>query len=192
MNLTASTLAKLRDHAAAEYPRECCGMIHQSGRVRRCRNIDPRPNRFEFTAADVLVLFESQSTADPITTIYHSHPDAPAISSLADRAGARAIGEPLMGRLTWLIVECSEVRPLRMVSFKWHPFTAAAADWTNPNARSHPQKEPVRGAFHRTNEWVIDGKANVHQQSRRPESNYRNNNKLGVCIGKTPHPHLMA
>lgn len=178
MNLTDSTLAELRDHAAAEYPRECCGMIHQSGRVRRCRNIASRPDRFEFAADDVLALFESQSTADPITTIYHSHPDAPAIWSLADTLGAEAIGEPLMGRLTWIIVECSEARPSRLVSLRCHPHPAAAVDRADTAARPHPPEEPASGAFHRKDERAIDWKAGLHLQPGRFESNHGNNNKL--------------
>lgn len=149
MNLTASTLAELCDHAAAEYPRECCGMIHQSGRVRPCRNIDSRPDRFEFSADDVLVLFESQSTADPITTIYHSHPDAPAISSLADLSGARAIGEPLLMRLTWLIIECRRGCPVRWVSYLCHSRAAARFDQAGFAIRLGPPAVGTTAVFHK-------------------------------------------
>lgn len=153
MNLTASTLAELCDHAAAEYPRECCGMIHQSGRVRRCRNIDPRPDRFEFSADDVLVLFESQSTADPITTIYHSHPGAPAIWSLADSAGARAIGEPLLKKLTWLIIECRRGCPVRSASYLCHSRADARIEQAGGAFRLGPPAEGTAEVFHREM-WV--------------------------------------
>lgn len=128
MNLCDRTLAEICHHAAAVYPRECCGMIHQSGRVRRCQNIAPRPHRYETAADDVLALFESQSSPDPIRILYHSHPDAPATWSAADALGAKAIGEPLTKKLTWLIIECRRGCPVRWVSYIWHPLAAVGFD----------------------------------------------------------------
>ncbi len=156
MNLSDSTLADLCDHAAAAYPRECCGMIHRSGRVRRCRNIASRPDRFEFAADDVVALFESQATADPVTVIYHSHPDAKADWSAGDEAGARALGASLLTRLTWFVVTCPAGRPTRIVSYKWHSATEAHPTVPPATAAGGQFLRLAEKVFHRREDRVVD------------------------------------
>lgn len=187
MILSDSTLAELCEHAAAEYPRECCGMIHQSGRVRRCRNIDPRPDRFEFSAADVVALFESQSTTDPITALYHSHPDAPAAWSKADATGAQAVGDPLAEALTWLVIECRKGRPMRIVSSKWHSSVAAAETGEVPGALRGPKIGRVSGVFHSSQEVLFTGLANWPGRPTEHSHNCIADNGLVAKIGKTPY-----
>lgn len=51
-------MAAIREHAAADYPRECCGVIVQTGRKQiyiRCENIADNPDeQFTLSPADYL------------------------------------------------------------------------------------------------------------------------------------------
>ncbi|HAU8267832.1 TPA: peptidase P60, partial [Kluyvera intermedia] len=51
-------MAAIREHAAAEYPRECCGVVVQAGRKQRylrCENISDKPEEhFTLSPADYL------------------------------------------------------------------------------------------------------------------------------------------
>ncbi|HCI6749251.1 TPA: C40 family peptidase [Klebsiella variicola subsp. variicola] len=79
------TLKAIFEHAAAEYPRECCGVIAQKSRVEKyfpCRNITTLPNeQFELSPED----YASAEDWGTITAIVHSHPDARPIPSELDR-----------------------------------------------------------------------------------------------------------
>lgn len=92
-------------HAVEAYPRECCGMIMDSGRVRRCANAidrlhasDPESfprssaNGYAFDFDDLRFLVESLVSADPVRIIYHSHPNHDAAFSAADREAAMPDG----------------------------------------------------------------------------------------------------
>src|SRR5262245_29601567 len=89
MDLSSAVMKQLREHAEREYPRECCGIIFESGKVHRCRNIALEAHQFELSAADQILLAESFDSPDPAIALYHSHPDAPALSSIRDQSGMR-------------------------------------------------------------------------------------------------------
>ena len=86
MQLSPAIEIALFRHAESTYPRECCGLIFSSGRVRPCTNIAERPDRFELSAPDQIILAESFDTPDPAVILYHSHPDADPVLSPMDRA----------------------------------------------------------------------------------------------------------
>jgi proteasome lid subunit RPN8/RPN11 len=125
-------------HAAEAYPRECCGLIHRSGRVRRCQNIAGRPDRFELSADDVLAMFESLEGArgDPVEAIYHSHCDADAEMSAADRVGLAGLIEAAgMDRPpTQVIIACRGGCATSAVPYTWHlgDWRPAAGAWRRP------------------------------------------------------------
>ncbi|HCI1894341.1 TPA: C40 family peptidase [Pseudomonas aeruginosa] len=95
-------LSAVQKHAAAEYPRECCGLIIRSGRSQRyvpCEN----------TAADASEEFRIAPAAyaeaedqGEIVAVVHSHPDATSRPSAADVAMCNASG------LTWHILSWPE------------------------------------------------------------------------------------
>ena len=80
------TLEAIRNHAASEYPRECCGLIVQKGRAERyfpCQNIASEPE--QHFCLDP----EDYATADgwgTVTGLVHSHPDATSQPSETDKA----------------------------------------------------------------------------------------------------------
>jgi proteasome lid subunit RPN8/RPN11 len=94
-----SLLKVMIDHAEADYPRECCGLILGVGD--RIEAIEPMLNvwagevghsvrdRYAIDPAEMLgVMKRSRDQGLEIIGIYHSHPDHPAEPSECDRAAA--------------------------------------------------------------------------------------------------------
>ena len=113
---TPAVLAAVRAHAAASYPRECCGLVFDDG-VRHCTNVQdalhaadpaafPRDARraFRLSDADQLVLARSFGGPRPVRALYHSHVDCGAYLSAADVRGATLDGLPLYPALLHLVV----------------------------------------------------------------------------------------
>ena len=91
------TLQAIRDHGVAAYPLECCGLVLKSGRrewYQPCRNTAASAEHFVMSAEDYAAAEESGD----IVAVVHSHPDAPAAPSEADRVACEASGLP------WYIV----------------------------------------------------------------------------------------
>ncbi len=102
--------AAILEHARAEYPKESCGLIvlkKKDGVYIPCRNISEDPAMFVIHPEDYLAA-EKQGQ---ITTIVHSHPDANATPSEADRVACEASGLP------WCIVGITNAAPPT-----WHTF----------------------------------------------------------------------
>lgn len=98
---TKKTLAAIHAHALAEYPKECCGLIVKAGRkeaYRRCANLSGDLEQFRMSAED----WAAAEDAGRVLAVVHSHPDAPAEPSEADRAACEATGVP------WIIVSVRE------------------------------------------------------------------------------------
>jgi len=77
-------LTALFEHAAREYPAEACGLVVRRGGglvALPGRNLAPR-GRFELDPATLIA-----ARSEPLHAIYHSHCDAPAALSAADRRG---------------------------------------------------------------------------------------------------------
>lgn len=73
-------------HAEKEYPRECCGVITQKGRVIKyhpCQNLATNPTEhFQLDPAG----YKASSEAGTVIGIVHSHPDATTQPSELDKA----------------------------------------------------------------------------------------------------------
>ncbi|MBY6278872.1 C40 family peptidase [Stenotrophomonas maltophilia] len=98
-----TTLQAIQAHAVAEYPRECCGLIvtiegHE--RYLPCRNVAATPSEhFRLPAEDYAVAEDKGE----VLALVHSHPDAAATPSDADRVMCERSG------LTWHIVSVGQV-----------------------------------------------------------------------------------
>lgn len=92
------TLTAIRQHAAREYPRECCGLvIVERGKERyvECTNAAQTPSEhFVLPAAE----YAAAEGRGEVLAVVHSHPDCPAAPSAADRVACEASGLP------WLIL----------------------------------------------------------------------------------------
>ncbi|WP_417393647.1 C40 family peptidase [Gimesia sp.] len=79
------------EHAKAEYPKECCGLLIQQGEKQLympCRNIALQPeNDFSIHPSDVVLCEE----LGEIVGICHSHPDASSRPSNTDKAKAHSL-----------------------------------------------------------------------------------------------------
>lgn len=130
--LTDDLWLALERHALAEYPDECCGMIHRSGRLRICRNaqdefhsIDPDgfPRTaaigFVFGFADQLFFVEALEGDDPICAVYHSHPDGRPSLSLADRKAMSFEGQPLYPGVAQVVISGAPDRQFAGAVFTW-------------------------------------------------------------------------
>jgi cell wall-associated NlpC family hydrolase len=85
-------------HAEAEQPREACGLIVQTAgglMYTRCRNIAGDAAQFVLEPADYA---HAEETFDAVVAVVHSHPNASANPSMADRVGCERSGLP------WVIV----------------------------------------------------------------------------------------
>lgn len=96
------TITAIMAHAAAEYPRECCGLVVQKSRVERyfpCRNFAAQPTeQFHLSPED----YAAAEDWGAITGIVHSHPDATSQPSNLDKAQCDAT------ELPWHIVSWPE------------------------------------------------------------------------------------
>lgn len=87
------TIEAIRAHAAAEHPREACGLIVvERGRERYvpCRNAASGTEHFVLPAED----FAAAEDLGEVVAVVHSHPDAPAVASEADLVSCEASGLP--------------------------------------------------------------------------------------------------
>ncbi|MBB5862580.1 C40 family peptidase [Xanthomonas sp. 3058] len=111
-----ATLQAIQAHAMAEYPRECCGLVVLADTGERyvpCQNAATTPSEhFILPAADYAVAED----AGAVLALVHSHPNASALPSDADRVMCEASG------LQWHIVsvgqvdglpECGEVQSIQ-------------------------------------------------------------------------------
>lgn len=95
-------LSAVQKHAAAEYPRECCGLIIRSGRSQR---YVPYENTSADAGEEFRIAPEAYAEAEDqgeIVAVVHSHPDATSRPSAADVAMCNASG------LTWHILSWPE------------------------------------------------------------------------------------
>lgn len=103
--MTITLTDELRDallsHAADEAPRECCGLLVRSADTQqlhymRCANVHPSggDDRFRIGPA----AWAAAEDLGEVVAVVHSHPNASANPSMADRVGCERSGLP------WLIV----------------------------------------------------------------------------------------
>lgn len=91
--MTPETIEAINAHACAEYPRESCGLVAViKGRERyiACTNAAQGSEHFVLPAED----YANVEAQGEIVAVVHSHPNAPATPSQADRVSCEASGLP--------------------------------------------------------------------------------------------------
>jgi proteasome lid subunit RPN8/RPN11 len=135
--LTPTALAALYEHAARDYPRECCGIVFGpkdqalADEARACRNIqdelhaeDPvthtRDARtaYNLGAADLFALQKSLRGERPAKIIYHSHVEVGAYFSPTDQAAAQFEGEPAYP-VEYVVIDVKADGTHGAVQFAW-------------------------------------------------------------------------
>lgn len=106
MKITAASIAAIYAHAAAENPREACGLLVRVGRTQR---YVPAANTAEKPEKDFRISAEAWADAEDlgrVIGVVHSHPGQSALLSGADQVSMEAT------ELPWLIVEVREGQPV--------------------------------------------------------------------------------
>src|SRR5260364_421343 len=91
--MQASVLEALRTHAAADYPRESCGLILKANGQEHyvpCRNLAASDAHFILHPED----YAAAGEAGEVVCIVHSHPNLPPLPSEDDRAVWEHTGPP--------------------------------------------------------------------------------------------------
>src|SRR5690606_12982229 len=106
--LDKEVLEAIYRHGAETYPEECCGFVFANGTVHLGTNIQSElnardPQRYQrdsatgytFSVSDTLLLNKSFRSDNPVSIIYHSHPDVGAYFSREDEEKALFQGQPI-------------------------------------------------------------------------------------------------
>ncbi len=137
LTLPPAMEAQIAAHAAAEFPRECCGLLE--GRrdgdriailgLHPARNVADRPDRFEIHPEDhFAALKAARMRGHAIIGCYHSHPGGAARPSAVDLAGA---GEE---EFLWLIAALADAEdPARLAGFVYAAAAFHAVALAAPN-----------------------------------------------------------
>jgi [CysO sulfur-carrier protein]-S-L-cysteine hydrolase len=110
MEISPTLVEEIVEHARAELPNECCGMV--GGRegvattIYRARNAFASPLRFDVDPRDLFEITERRipEAGEELVAIYHSHPNSEAYPSQTDINLAEGWPDPI-----WLI--CSLADP---------------------------------------------------------------------------------
>jgi proteasome lid subunit RPN8/RPN11 len=91
VQLSASVVRCIVEHARREAPRECCGLLVGTGGAITdavpARNIADRPTRFLIDPQDHIdALRDARRRGLAVLGFYHSHPNSSAVPSEIDRA----------------------------------------------------------------------------------------------------------
>ncbi|WP_295573785.1 C40 family peptidase [uncultured Stenotrophomonas sp.] len=116
-----TTLQAIQAHAVAAYPRECCGLIVAGGDGEAyipCRNVATTPSEhFRLPAED----FADAEDVGEVLAVVHSHPNAPAVASDADRVMCEASGLPWhivsVGQVTGADPECGDLQTIQPTGY---------------------------------------------------------------------------
>ncbi|WP_281648630.1 Mov34/MPN/PAD-1 family protein [Parendozoicomonas sp. Alg238-R29] len=126
------TIRSIYYHCNSVYPEEACGFIFSNGTVHMGKNIQnqlhkQKPDIYTRTAktgytlsvSDMKTLQESFKSNNPVTVIYHSHPDVGAYFSEEDTRQALLYGEPIYP-VMYLVVDTQKYlsRSAKLFAFK--------------------------------------------------------------------------
>jgi proteasome lid subunit RPN8/RPN11 len=129
--------SRIKAHAAAEFPRECCGLLEgrrrsdgiEILRLHPARNLAARPDRFEIHPEDHFAALKgARLRGHAIIGCYHSHPGGAAKPSSGDLARA---GEE---EFLWLIAALADAEaPPRLAGFVYAAGGFRAVKLAAPN-----------------------------------------------------------
>jgi [CysO sulfur-carrier protein]-S-L-cysteine hydrolase len=89
MRISKAIYEELLEHARAEAPNECCGLIGgengEAKSVYRARNAEASPLRYNLDPQDQFrIMSEMEERGEELAAIYHSHTASPAYPSQTD------------------------------------------------------------------------------------------------------------
>lgn len=124
LEIQASVVRQLRDHALAHYPEEACGFIFgKKGPVPQATEFVPvanaaredRQRRYEIAPLDYLKAErKALQSGQELLGIFHTHPNHPAVASRQDRLAA-------VEGLSYLILSVYSSGPQELLSWRLAP-----------------------------------------------------------------------
>ena len=108
--MNKTLIKQVQAHAAAEYPKECCGVVIAEGGRQKyvpCRNDASTPSEHFIINPEDLANAEDRGE---IRVIVHSHPDVPPQPSMADRVSCELHEKP-WAIISWPSGELFEFKP---------------------------------------------------------------------------------
>lgn len=166
-----ATIKAIQRHAEAEYPRESCGLVViLKGREKyaSCKNAASDSEHFIISAQD----YAEAEEQGEIVAVVHSHPDAPATPSEADKVSCEVSG------LVWHIVRVDSINDIPVASelvtmepcgyrvpLVGRQFFHGVLDCYSLIRDWYQQNRGVTlKQFDRTNDWWNDGTSDLYTQ----------------------------
>ncbi|MCV4285104.1 C40 family peptidase [Pseudomonas capsici] len=188
-------ITAIQAHAAAEYPRECCGLILAVGRKQRylaCENTAADPAE-EFRIPPEQ--YADAEDAGEVIGIVHSHPDATSRPSARDLAMCEATELP-WHILLWPEGDLRTITPTGSTPLLGRPFVHGAWDCWQVCADWY-QREWGLGfeAFQRTDGWWESSEsASLYEQHYESAGFVRvdrpqRGDMIVMAVGRTAHPN---
>jgi proteasome lid subunit RPN8/RPN11 len=141
ISLADDKLAEAREHALAEYPDECCGIVigkpdhAENDQIFRCTNIqnqlheqDPktyvRDARTAYTIDPkelMRIMKQAEEQGLVFKLFYHSHPEHDAYFSEEDKRMALFDNEPMYPDARYLVISVYNKEIRDQAFFEWNP-----------------------------------------------------------------------
>lgn len=139
LTIPADLIRQMQDHAFANYPGECCGLLFaptNSDAATRCLPVDniadklhqldtaeyPRTSRDAFAMNEAKVarlVREAETTGEHWLAIFHSHINCGAYFSDEDKRVAAPGGVPVYPHLYQIVIDCQPGRIVEAKTFRW-------------------------------------------------------------------------
>ncbi|KTC36158.1 hydrolase Nlp/P60, partial [Pseudomonas sp. ABAC61] len=188
-------LAAVQKHAAAEYPRECCGLILAVGRKQLyfpCANVATEPTEEFRIAPEQYAEAEEQGE---VIGIVHSHPDATSRPSARDLAMCEATALP-WHILSWPEGDLRTVSPSGSTLLLRRPFVHGAWDCWQVCADWYKREWGLEfEAFKRDDGWWEQAAGpSLYEQAYEAAGFYRvdqpqRGDMIVMAVGRTAHPN---
>ncbi|MDH2066893.1 C40 family peptidase [Pantoea sp. GD03673] len=163
-------LEAIREHVAAEYPTEACGLVIQSGRTQNyipCRNIANVPTEHFTLSPEDKRAAEAQGE---ILMVIHSHPDVPQlIPSEHDRVQCDFSGVE-WGIMSWPDGDFCTISPRTDRDYTGRPWLIGGNDcWTLIMDWYQREHGITLKNWSVDYEWWVDGKENLYDDNWQSE-----------------------
>ena len=188
-------LAAVQAHAAAEYPRECCGLIIAVGRSHRyipCDNTATDPaEEFRISPED----FAAAEDKGEVIGIVHSHPDATSRPSPRDLAMCEATGLP-WHILSWPEGDLRSITPTGRTPLLGRPFVHGAWDCWQVCADWYKREWGLEFPTYAREEgwWEQADGPSLYEQAYEAAGFYevsqpQRGDMIVMAVGRTAHPN---
>ncbi len=188
-------LAAVQAHAAAEYPRECCGLIISAGRSHRYVSCE---NTATEAAEEFRISPDAYAAAEDlgeVIGIVHSHPDATSRPSPRDLAMCEATGLP-WHILSWPDGDLRSITPTGHTPLLGRPFVHGAWDCWQVCADWYKREWGLEfPAYQREDGWWEKGDGpSLYEEAYEAAGFYQvsqpqRGDMIVMAVGRTAHPN---